>query len=363
MKSTLHLVICSAATINLAVATAHAGAADQTPAPDPNVPTSIELALADLSCGAQTTDAAHFDCVSAAVSSLRSDFGYDLSRLSSAQRNAIDKSCGPRLTVDGAHAYTACVNSELTLLRAKQGAPASTAVPNQAAASPQVAPASVSSQTRSSSTWLIWLVAFVVGGGVVGGGVVMTMRSKPGESHCRSCGTIMTTTAELCPECRRQAADARRQAAAERAERDRALAQSEREPERPAEPPHGRYEAAPQVTQTHEEQLEAAPLAEEVRAQEPETPHDDVVPAQAADAVVAEPVFDPYAVLGITADAAPDAIHAAYEQARARYRADAVEFLGDEVQMYYRTKAEAVERAYEMLTADVVASTPAVDAS
>jgi curved DNA-binding protein CbpA len=58
-----------------------------------------------------------------------------------------------------------------------------------------------------------------------------------------------------------------------------------------------------------------------------------------------------YAVLGVPPDAAPDQIRAAYEQAKKKYDASQYEHFGVELQAHFKTKAEAVERAFQMLYA------------
>ena len=61
--------------------------------------------------------------------------------------------------------------------------------------------------------------------------------------------------------------------------------------------------------------------------------------------------FDPYAILRVSRDAGQDAILAAYQQAKTKYEPDMVSHLGDEAQAHFKTKAEAVELAYQMLSA------------
>jgi preprotein translocase subunit Sec63 len=54
-------------------------------------------------------------------------------------------------------------------------------------------------------------------------------------------------------------------------------------------------------------------------------------------------------VLGVPRDTSPERIRAAYEQARLKYSEDTVAHLGADVQEHFRAKAEAVDRAYQML--------------
>ena len=59
--------------------------------------------------------------------------------------------------------------------------------------------------------------------------------------------------------------------------------------------------------------------------------------------------FDPYAVLGVPRTATKDEIRAAYRDRMAKYHPDKVTHLGDELQELARTKALALNRAYEIL--------------
>ena len=59
---------------------------------------------------------------------------------------------------------------------------------------------------------------------------------------------------------------------------------------------------------------------------------------------------DPYAVLGVSLDAGQDAIEAACQAGRLKYAQENVAHLGPELQEHYKRKAEAVERAYQMLS-------------
>jgi DnaJ-class molecular chaperone len=56
-------------------------------------------------------------------------------------------------------------------------------------------------------------------------------------------------------------------------------------------------------------------------------------------------------VLGVAPGATPDEIHAAYLQAKAKYDPSQYEHFGSELQAHFKSKAEAVERAYRMLDA------------
>jgi preprotein translocase subunit Sec63 len=67
--------------------------------------------------------------------------------------------------------------------------------------------------------------------------------------------------------------------------------------------------------------------------------------------VAAHAASDPHSILGVPRDASADAIRAAYEEAKLKYDPSQVDGLSAEVQEHYRTKREAVELAYQNLTA------------
>ena len=61
-------------------------------------------------------------------------------------------------------------------------------------------------------------------------------------------------------------------------------------------------------------------------------------------------MFDPCSVLGVSRDAAQEAIRAAYQEARLKYDPDQVAHLGSELQEHFKAKAQTVEQAYQQLT-------------
>ena len=60
--------------------------------------------------------------------------------------------------------------------------------------------------------------------------------------------------------------------------------------------------------------------------------------------------FDPYEVLGVPRDATTSQIRDKYIYAMSKYDLANVEHLGPELQEHYKAKADAVERAFQMLT-------------
>jgi DnaJ-class molecular chaperone len=160
---------------------------------------------------------------------------------------------------------------------------------------------------------------------------------------CRSCGGRVEGPSDLCQKCRHEAADALRHAAAERADQERAHEQEQRGLREHEE--EQRQKARQAEDEGHRRQQEEARQREEAARQQREFAR------QQSQAVAAsEDVFDPHAVLGVPRDASLQAIQAAYEAAKAKYDPDQVAFLSTELQAHYKTKAEAVERAYQTLT-------------
>lgn len=74
-----------------------------------------------------------------------------------------------------------------------------------------------------------------------------------------------------------------------------------------------------------------------------------VAPATPAVSTAGDAVFDPYAVLNVPPEVCKDLISLAYHQAKKRFDPELVTHLGDEAQAHFRAKAEALDRAYEML--------------
>jgi hypothetical protein len=60
---------------------------------------------------------------------------------------------------------------------------------------------------------------------------------------------------------------------------------------------------------------------------------------------------DPYEVLGIAPDAAPEEVRAAYRRESQRYHPDKVAHLGEEFQQLAHEKFKEIQRAYEILRA------------
>jgi len=334
--------------------------APQIDAPDSKVPTALEQALIERACSATELSAeidAHRQCVDARLLSLRADFGRDLSRLSGPDRRRIDAACNRLHTMERREAYLDCLGGQLVSLsnRLQRGKPT---VPEDAAVapSPLVAPSVVPAPpARPVSSWpsAATMIVGAVGSVLAAAGfVLLAVRSRRARRPCRVCG-VEVPDSDLCPACRHEAAEARRQAAVERAQNERA--QEEEERRKLEDEAAQREQRARDDEEARVREQELAQQQEQQRQQPPQTEEDANAPSHAAvipilPAVEEDAVFDPYAVLGVPTEAGQDDIRTAYQQARTKYDPDLVSFLGDEAQTYFRAKAESVERAYRMLS-------------
>lgn len=328
----------------------------QAAAPDPSGPSAIEHALVEFLCRttqpapAPGTDA-YQSCYTAQLTSLRESFGRDLARLSAADRRTLDAACGRVQETRGRDAYLACLNAQLASVRNRRarGKPAvsrgsappaagEAPQPDAAVAStPEVSPAP---DTPSPAGW--WIAAILATAVVAGGGAFLALRTRRPRVKCRTCGGDVPGSGDLCPACRHEAAESLRRAAAERvqeqqAQQDKARRQAEQEQEE-ARREQARREEALRLRQQEEERLrqEQEQRAEEARRR-----------TETSGGV--EETFDPYAVLGVAPDAAPEAIRAAHERLKAKYDENEYAHLGAELQDHFKAKAQAVERAYAML--------------
>ncbi|HEY6213567.1 MAG TPA: hypothetical protein VIW45_14845 [Vicinamibacterales bacterium] len=322
--------------------------------PEPAIPTTIERGVLDRACkeSAEQPDV-NEKCRDENLAALRSDFGKDLAKVSTADRKKVDDTCTPLLAnaaLKGREPYFDCMLEQLVLISRtrKRGGNAfaqTAASSSSAAATPTTTTAAPAPQAAGGSRTVMLAAIGVVA--VAGAIAFVAMRSKkPAARQCRSCGTTIPADFELCANCRREAAEALRRANAERAEQMRQAAEdARREEERQQVMLHRQKvrEEEERRLREHEEMRQrehasAEPVSAAANASEP--------PALAADS----DVFDPHAILGVKADATPEAITAAYEAAKKKYDPDLVGHLSEEVQAHYRDKAQAVEKAYRTLT-------------
>ncbi len=343
------------------------GMGPQVDGSDAEVPTAIERALMERACVATETVSAashgHQQCLDAKLLSLRSDFGRDLTRLSAPDRKRIDAACSSLRAADQREAYLDCLSAQLTVVHNRQSrakTPTAEEAVVASAATSTSAPLAASQQIPPASSW----VTFAIVGGsaagllIVGGVAFVALKSRPTTHPCRVCGVVVADS-DLCPTCRREAAEALRRAAGERAQTQKALEEEERrqrESEAEERDRRARDEAEARLRELElarqrqeEEELQDQVQAVSVAAAPVAASTVSVATAPAPASVGETDGFDPYVVLGVPSEADPDTIREAYQQAMTRYDPQLVEFLGDEAQAHFKTKAQSIERAYQML--------------
>jgi hypothetical protein len=347
----------------LAVCAAAVPARAQTTAQEP--PSPIEQAVMEQRCsmsrvpGVTATDA-YQTCLSSQIASLRSDFGVDLKKLTPAERKGLDALCSRVQVAEGRDAYVGCISRQLAALHTKRAgtaapavapAPPGTADPRAPTGTPAASDSSVPSSAPPPAAGVpmaAWVGAAALVAALGGGVLMMRKRARP--TTCRTCGAAVGGAGDMCPKCRHEAAEALRRAAVERDERQRALAEEERR--RAAfdeEQRQARAHADEQAVREFEERMrqEAAARTREEEERRREEERRERARFGSADAEA----FDPHAALGVAPGAPEAAIHAAYQELKAKYDPDVVAHLSEEVQAHYRTKAEIVERAYRLLSA------------
>lgn len=329
-------------------------------------------------------------CLRDQLTYLRNEFGKDLRKLAAAERGAIDRACSALRVERGRDEYVACLADRLTRVTKARGRAlpsVPTPVANAGHASGDVStPPSASPETAAGGAatsepspaeapaptngrpWAAWLGGLVALCGAGAWALIARRRPKPALACCRVCGEL-AQTGDLCATCRHEAADAQRRAAAERSETPASTTGH------PAVSTDGvaRAEApatAPTAGVASTATTRAAPLTEAQAFETRRREHEQTVQARiereredaraqeaerrrwqeaAAAAMAEDSPIDPRSVLGVSADATPEQIRAAYEQAKDKYSPDLVSHLGSELQDLYRTKAQAVERAYQLL--------------
>ena len=291
-------------------------------------PSPIEHALVEYLCRTVQRPAmigtdAYQRCYTAQLALLRDPFGRNLASLTAADRKSIDAKCGDFQATRGRDAYLSCLNDQLVSIRDRRGLgkPAETAlvVPQSAPMPPQFSsPLPLPAEPPASTAWW-WIAGTLALAGSAGAAafVVLKRRAVPQTHACRGCGAQLPSAGDLCPDCRHDAAEARRRAISERADEERLQEEQQRlDADQPAAGGHRRGLAQEEPVRAREE---------------------------------ASSEFDPYVILGVDSDATADRIQDAYEAAKARYDPREYEHLGIELQDYFRAKAAAVERAYLML--------------
>ena len=354
-------VMQALAAVLLAAAGADAAAAQEAPPPS-----AIEHALVEYLCrtvhgptmiGTQV----YQSCYAEQLAALREPFGPDLSNLTRADRRNLDAWCGKMQAAGDRDAYLACINRQLVRLKEQRAAKAKSAEANEPddlketeAAGPAETVAAVEprppvSQSSSGTPWLMLAIGGVVAS--AGGAAFVLLRNRRApQQACRGCGAVVDGAGDMCASCRHEAAEARRRAAAERVEEARLqVEQAMREAEL-------QDEEARREQERRDEAARLAAEAEQRRRDEQERRLQQAARAaeaagSAAQAAGGEDMFDPHAVLGVAPGADAEEIRAAYEQAKAKYDPREYEHLGVELQAHFKAKADAVERAFQMLYA------------
>jgi hypothetical protein len=311
-------------------------------------PSALEFALTERTCdrllATRATDInAHEACVTEQMTTLRADFGPDLGRLSAADRRKLDAICSPYSRAETRERYLDCVNGELGALRERmrRAKPTEAEIPAAAARAPALAtPTAPAPARRSGLVWVLLIGGPVVALGAAAGFVVVRKRRRP-VHLCTVCGGPVTDAGALCAACRHAAAEERRRATAEEKREAEELRQRALDAEEAAR-------AQQRAAQLAIEEEARQRATEEQRRREEEASRRRA--AVEASPRAGEEAFDPFTILGIAEGAGPEAIRAAYEEARKKYDADLVSHLGADVQRHYAEKAAAVERAYQMLT-------------
>ena len=319
--------------------------------PNPLGSTAIEQALIEHACLSQSGADAYQECLGTRLRSLRADYGRDLSLVSPADRNALDAACSNTRQAEGRQAYLECLSVQLVLIRnrrrnANPAASLETALPPQPE-SVQSVTLAIPESGRFSSRALLWIGVTLAALMAAGGGAFMVIKNRRAVRKCRACGANVPGAGDLCPACRHEAAEVLRHASAERADFQRAqVEEQKRQSEREEEL---RLRRAREEEDARLRQELEARRREEARRQLEEEQEESRRKSRAA-AVDAEDASDPYDVLGVPRDAGQEAIEAACQAGRLKYAQENVAHLGPELQEHYKRKAEAVERAYQMLS-------------
>jgi hypothetical protein len=320
------------------------------------VPTAIEEALIEHACGplhpaGTMENDTYLGCRTRQLLSLRTDFGRDLRRLSNAERRTIDSACTGLRASEGQDAYVGCLAARLASLRGHGSRPAVDAAANTTLPPPDSPPVATlpagAPSPRISGVWVGGAVLLVVV--VAAGRAFVTFNARRRLGTCRTCAVKLLERGDLCQACRHAAADARRRATAERVDLARLQEEEQhREGAREAELQQRTRDEETRRRQWEEAQQQQA-RQEEARAhaqREEETQRE-----RQTDVVATADEFDPYVVLGLTQGAGVADVEAAYHAVRSKFDLDLVADMGVELQEHMKRKAEAVERAYETLTA------------
>jgi hypothetical protein len=236
-----------------------AGSASK-PTADLRPPTALETMLTGYICDAPSStepvdDSAREQCRDAQGRALRAEFGYDLSRVSPAERSTLDTGCSRHRTTVDVEPYVKCLAEGLAAIRPRWTPEKLSRMPtlvSQAA----VASAAPHADPAPRRSFLLTPPLLAAAGAVVGlagvaGVVVMTRRRRP-QHVCGECGSPMESAGDFCVECRRRAAAALKQAKLDSAEQARAEQEALR-----------RTQAEEEERQRHQAELEVRRMRNE----------------------------------------------------------------------------------------------------
>jgi len=329
--------------------------------PDTRPPTTIEQALAEHVCGAtpsSSTGDIREPCVHAQRRALRSEFGYDLGRLSAGERGELDARCSRLRSPERVAPYLNCLTAWLVAMR--EARPHDAAAPRDAEVfgviSAATSPVPRPQEPRRATSVIVWVMLGIVGGaGAAVGGFYLKKQLSRVEPTCQRCGAALKAAASLCPPCRHEMGLAAKQAIADRAAEKQAEEIRRRTEQQQAEERQRLAEA--QAAQEQQRLDETRSRLEREARERPQAP---AQPLEAGP-VGADPYefaaiveTDPFKILGVAREATPAEIEAAYRKCAAKYDESSVAHFGDGVRAHYKAKADAVERAYAALAAPSV---------
>jgi hypothetical protein len=333
---------------------------------DERPPTSLEQTLAEHVCSrlesSDPRDDAREQCVGLQFHALRAEFGYDLDRLTPAERARVDATCSRLRRPENVEPYLNCLTGFLVAAREqRRGANgmAPAGIGEVAFGIPSLPPPS-SAPPPARGRLAVVVITLVVVGAIAAGGAVAAIhlkkkRTPKTQKVCQKCGEALNAAGDLCASCRHEAGIAAKQAIAERAAEERAELERKRVEREQAEERKRQQEEQAAELQKQDDARRQDEARRQVEAQrrQPEVVH---VPVPLVAAIGAEvdnqgPADDdPYVILGVSREASPQEIERAHSLAASKYDETQVAHLGDAVQQHYRAKAEAVEQAYRRLT-------------
>lgn len=323
--------------------------------PNPGRSTAIEQALIEHACRSQLPGIAGADayqeCLTTRLRSLRADFGRDLGRVSTAERNTLDAACSKARAAEGREAYLECLTLQLVAIRNRRSPnrqaseAAALPLPSENSEPPSLAIPASETSSSLSPVWIVVGVVTVVG--AIGGAFLAIKSRRRSTRKCRVCGEDVSQSGDLCPKCRHEAAEALRHAAAERAGHERAQLEEQNRQSQRVEELRRRREREDEEARVRL-QDNAHQREEDARRKQKE--EEESRQRSRAATFDTEDLFDPHAILGVPRDAGKEAIEAAYQQGQQKYAPEQVAHLGPELQEHYKRKAEAVDRAYKILT-------------